>query len=301
MRAEPMRSLVAAANPGGWRRAAGRSRHNGGIMDRVFRRLLALLACTIALAACQVDVTVDVVVDPDGTGQIAVTVLADQDVVDQVPTLMNDLVLDDVIEAGWSIDGPRPPTEDEGDGGLFLQMTHPFRSQGEATNLLRSLGPPFTQMEFARGTSGDITTNQLSGRLVLSGFDAFSDADLVAAVGGEPFAEQIAASGATPAESFHVTLQALLPGVVEGEQTNVEPDAAGVLTWELPDDGSPALILAESTQQPGEGQQWARPLSIIALIALVAWVGFMTVFIGYVTVARFRRARAYKHRHLGER
>jgi hypothetical protein len=267
-------------------------------MDRVIRRLVALLACTVALAACQVDVAVDLVVEPDGTGQIAVTVVADQDVLDQIPTLIDDLVLDDVVAAGWSIDGPRAP--DDGTGGLFLQMTHPFRSQGEATNLLQSLGPPFTQMELGRGTNGDVTTNQLSGRLVLSGFDAFADADLVAAVGGQPFAEQIAASGATPADSFDVTLQALLPGVIDGEQTNVEPDANGILTWALADDGSPTLILAQSTQQPGEGQQWARPLSIIALIALVAWVGFMTLFIGYVTIARFRRARAYKHRHLGQ-
>ncbi len=267
-------------------------------MDRVIRRLIALLACAVVLAACQLDVTVDVVVESDGTGQIAVTVLADQDVVDQVPTLIDDLVLDDVIEAGWSIDGPRAP--DGGSGGLFLQMTHPFRSQGEATNLLQSLGPPFTQMELGRGTNDDITTNQLIGRLVLNGFDDFADADLVASVGGQPFADEIAASGATPADSFNVTLQALLPGVIESEQTNVEPDANGILTWELPDDGSTALILAQSTQQPGEGQRWARPLSIVALVALVAWVSFMTIFIGYVTVARFRRARAYKHRHLGE-
>ncbi len=267
-------------------------------MDRVIRRLVALLACTVALVACQVDVTVDVVVEPDGTGQIAVTVVADQDVLDQVPTLVEDLVLDDVIEAGWSIDGPRAP--DDGSGGLFLQMTHPFRSQGEATNLLQSLGPPFTQMELGRGTNGDITTNQLGGRLVLSGFDAFADTDLVAAVGGQPFADQIAASGATPADSFNVTLQALLPGVIEGEQTNVAADANGILTWELADDGTPTLILAQSTQQPGEGQRWARPLSIAALIALVAWVAFMTIFIVYVTIARFRRARAYKHRHLGQ-
>jgi hypothetical protein len=267
-------------------------------MDRVIRRLVALLACAVALAACQVDVTVDIVVEDDGTGQIAVTVLADQEVLDQVPTLIADLVLDDVIEAGWSIDGPRAP--DDGAGGLFLQMTHPFRSQGEATNLLQSLGPPFTQMELGRGTTGDITTNQLSGRLVLNGFEDFADADLVAAVGGQPFADQIAASGATPADSFDVTLQALLPGKIEGEQTNVEPDANGILTWELPEDGSPALILAQSTQEPGEGQRWARPLSVIALLALIAWVGFMTIFIGYVTIARFRRARAYKHRHLGE-
>lgn len=265
-------------------------------MDRVFRRLLALLAGAIALTACQVDVTVDVVVEPDGTGLITVVVAADAEVLAAVPTLVDDLVLDDVVAAGWAVDGPNL-TED---GGLMIQMSHDFRSQGEATNLLQSLGPPFTQMELGRGTNGDITTNQLSGRLVLDGFEAFADADLVSAVGGQPFADQIATSGATPADSFNVTLRALLPGVIEDDETNAEANDGGVLAWELPEDGSPALVLAQSTQQPGEGQRWARPLSVLALIALVAWVAFMTIFIGYVTIARFRRARAYKHRHLGE-
>lgn len=263
-------------------------------MDRVFRRLLALFACVVALTACQVDVTVDLVVDADGTGLITVVVVADADVVAAVPTLVNDLALDDVVAAGWSIDGPNPTD----DGGLVIQMSNTFRSPGEANSLLQSLGPPFTQMEFARATTDDVTTTQLNGRLVLSGFDAFADADLVAAVGGQPFGEQIAASGATPAESLNVTLRALLPGVIEDGLTNTDPGEGGVLTWALPEDGTPALIQAQSTQQPGEGQQWARPLSIVALVALIAWVAFMTVFIIYVAIARFRRARDYKHRHL---
>jgi len=264
-------------------------------MDRVIRRLVALLACAVALTACQVDVTVDVVVDPDGTGLITVVVVADDEVLTAVPTLVDDLILDDVQEAGWAIDGPNPTD----DGGLTIQMSHEFRSQGEATNLLQSLGPPFAQMELGRGTNGEVTTNQLSGRLVLSGFDAFADEDLVSAVGGQPFANQIDASGATTADSLNVTLRALLPGVIDEATTNAEPDEGGVLSWVLPPDGSPAVVLAQSTQQPGEGQRWARPLSVAALIALVLWLAFMTLFIGYVAVARFRRARAYKHRHLG--
>jgi hypothetical protein len=268
------------------------------ILANVIRRLTALLALAIALTACQLDVVVDVVVDPDGTGQVAVTIVADQEILDQIPTLAEDLVLDDVIEAGWSIDGPRAP--DDESGGLFLQMTHPFRSQGEATNLLQSLGPPFTQMEVGRGLNGDITTNQLRGRLVLvDGFNAFADADLVAAVGSQPFATQIAAAGATPEENMSVTVRALLPGILESETTNVEPNEGGILEWAVPLDGSTLQWQAQTTQQPGEGQRWARPLSIVALAALIGWVVFMGLFIIYVAVARSRRARAYKHRHLG--
>jgi hypothetical protein len=269
-------------------------------MAGVIRRLVALLACAVALAACQVDVTVDVVVEPDGTGLITVIVTADAEVVAALPTLADDLVLDDVIAAGWSIAGPDPSPD--GSGGLTLQMSHEFSSPGEATNLLQSLGPPFTQMGVGRATNDDVTTNQLTGRLVLvDGFNAYADADLVSAIGSQPFAEQIAAAGATPDNSMSVLVRAELPGKLNPDATNVEPNAGGVLEWVVPLDGTILQWQAESTQQPGQGQQWARPLSIAALIALVAWVAFMTLFIGYVTVARFRRARAYKHRHLTTR
>jgi hypothetical protein len=260
----------------------------------VVQRIFALLACAIALAACQVDVEVDVVVEPDGTGFITVTATADAEVLAAVPSLADDLVLDDVVEAGWSIDGPTA-TED---GGLTVVMSHPFRSQGEATNLLQSLGPPFNAMEIGRGTNGDITTNKLSGRLVLvNGFEAYADADLISAVGSVPFADQIAASGATPENSMSVVIRAQLPGVITDDATNADPNSDGLLEWVVPLDGSVLPWQAETTQQPGEGQQWARPLSIVALIALVAWVVFMTVFIGYVTAARWRRARGHKHRN----
>ena len=266
-------------------------------MDRVVGRIAALFAALVTvslLSACQVDVTTDVVMEPDGTGLITVVVEADAEVVAAAPTLAQDLVLDDIVEAGWSIDGPNDTEE----GGLALRMSHPFGSSTEATNLLRSLGPPFSDMSLTRDTEGDVTTNSLTGRLVLGGFGSFADEDLVAAVGGEPFADRIAASGATPADSFSATLRAALPGVVGDDTTNAEVNEGEVLVWTLPTDGSPQVVQAATTQRPGEGQPWARPLSIVALIALIAWVSFMTLFVGYVAIARFRRARAYKHRHL---
>ena len=211
--------------------------------------------------------------------------------------MVDDLALDDVVAAGWSIDGPNVTDA----GGLRLVMSHPFRSQGEATNLLQSLGPPFVAMEVGRGTNGDVTTSRLSGRLVLAdGFGSFADPELVAAVGSLPFATQIAASGATPETSMSFTIRALLPGELNDAATNVEPNAGGVLEWSVPLDGSVLLWQAESTQQPGDGQQWARPLSILALVALIAWVAVMTLFIGYIAIARWRRARGYRRRHLPE-
>lgn len=270
------------------------------MMNNVLRRICVLLVCAVALAACQLDVEVDVVVNPDGTGDITMVATADAEVVNAVPNLVDDLVLDDAIAAGWDIDGPTSTD----DGGLTLTMTHDFLSANEATNLLLSLGPPFTGMRVARGTSasGDVTTNQLDGRLVLTdGFDTFADSDLIAAVGSLPFSEEIEASGATPTENMSVTIRASLPGVLNEEATNGIATDDGFLEWTAPLDGSVLEWSAETTQAPAEGDRWARPLSIAALLLLIAWVAFMTFFIGFVVLARWRRARRHRQRERARR
>ncbi len=247
-----------------------------------------------ALSACQVDIAVDVTIEPDGTGVITVVATANAELVERVPTIADDLVLDDIAEAGWTVVGPAP-TES---GGLTVTFTHEFASADEATNLLRSLGPPFNEMAVQRGTAGDETTNQLSGLLGLPrGFDEFADDDLVAAVGSLPFEEEIAASGETPETSMAATVTAILPGVLVEEETNGTPTEEGTLEWVAPLDGTIAELRAVSKQAPSEGGVWARPLSIAALVALIAWVVFMTAFILFVFFARWRRSFKYRRRN----
>ena len=86
--------------------------------------------------------------------------------------------------------------------GWRVTLRHPVTSAEEATNLLASLGPPFDGMRLERTPSvdGEETTFALSGQLTLpAGFDSFADSDLLAAVGGTPYADDLAAAGATPA------------------------------------------------------------------------------------------------------
>lgn len=259
----------------------------------MIRRVFALFACALALAACRVDIGVDVVVEADGTGRIAIVTTADAEVVEIVPTIADELAVDDILAAGWDLEGPTSTA----DGGLTLTISHDFASPEEATNLLNSLGPPFNQMEIRRTTAGDDTTTQLSGLLGLSdGFASFADDDLVAAVGSLPFAEEITTSGATPESSMSAVIRAELPGVIDPERTNGTVLDDGRLEWEIPLDGTITEWRAASVQTPGEDRWWARPLSIIALVALIAWVGFMVIFIGYVATARYRRARGYRRR-----
>lgn len=258
----------------------------------MFAALVMLL-----LSACRLDVTVDIDVQPDGTGTIVVTAVADAALVEQVPDLAEQLVLDDVVAAGWVVDGPTPTD----DGGLRIVLSHTFSSDDEATNLVRSLGPPFRTpvqgKEVGRGVVGDVTNNSLNFNLTLpEGFAEFADAELVSTVGAVPFADEFAASGATPETSMSVTVTADLPGVLDDSRTTGE-SVDGRLQWVA--DLSPTgfvEVQAFSEQSPDEDRPWARPLSIVALIALIAWVVFMTVFIGYVAFARWRRARRYRRR-----
>jgi len=145
-------------------------------MTSVIRRLLALCACALVLASCQVDVDVDLSMADDGTGTITVVATADAAVVAAVPTLASELALDDVVAAGWELQGPTATA----DGGLTMTISHSFTSPDEATNLLNSIGPPFNQMSVQRTTVNNDTTTTLHGLLGLSnGFAAFADDDLV--------------------------------------------------------------------------------------------------------------------------
>ena len=262
-------------------------------MSGALRRIVLAVVGVVLLSSCQLDIAVDVIVEPDGTGTITVVTSADAEIVEQVPTIADELVLDDIVAAGWSVDGPTPTP----DGGLIITMSHQFESAAEATNLLRSLGPPFNAIKLGRGTNGDITTNQIGGRLGLpDGFESFADDDLIAAVGSVPFADEIAASGATPDTSISATIRARLPGDLVTAETNATVLPDGTLEWVSPTDGTVIEWSARTEQAPSEGGVWARPVSIAALIALLAWVGFMALFIVYVAIARWRKARAYRRR-----
>ncbi|MGB3736367.1 MAG: hypothetical protein WA964_15515 [Ilumatobacter sp.] len=261
----------------------------------VLRRLVLLVCGVLALAGCQLDVEADVVVEADGTGTITVTAEADAELVEQVPTIADDLVLDDIIEAGWTVDGPTPTSE----GGLVLILTNDFEGQDEATNLLRSLGPPFNDPDIRRGQNGDTATNTARVNLGLpNGFAAFADDELISAVGSVPFEEQFAQSGVDPATAMSAVLRLTIPGEIVDGETNGEALGDGRLQWIAPLDGTILEATARTEQAPSAGGAWARPVSNVALIALVAWVGFMTLFIAYVAIARFRRSRRHRRRAL---
>lgn len=190
------------------------------------RRLLALVACALLLTACRVDVAIDVEMAQNGSGRVSVTVVADAAVVNQAPGLAADVRVDDLAAAGWTTSGAQPTV----DGGLAITITHDFDTPEQATALLSTLNGPNGPLQAVRlqrvATLEDITyTVTGSGRLT-GGLDAFTDADLLATVGGTPYADQIAASGPTPTDVVSVVLRVRMPG--ELVSSSASPETADV-------------------------------------------------------------------------
>ncbi|MEI6403188.1 MAG: hypothetical protein WCP59_13465, partial [Actinomycetota bacterium] len=65
-----------------------------------------LVVFAIALTACRVDVAVDVEMVENGSGVVTVTAVADAELVARAPGLADDLRFDDLLAAGWVLEGP---------------------------------------------------------------------------------------------------------------------------------------------------------------------------------------------------
>lgn len=258
----------------------------------MLRRLVLLLLGALVLVSCRLDVEVEVIIEPDGTGTVTVTAVADEGLVGQVDGLAEALVFDDAIRGGWEVEGPVPT--DEG-AGLRATFSHRFSSAQELANILNSIGPPLRSMQAGRTTEGEQTTNAVRGTLLLDGgFEAFTDDDLTAAVGGLPFGDRFAATGLTPEEAMSFTLRVTMPGeVISATGVEIEPQ---VFEWTAPLDGSQLEVAASTVQRPPEGGAWAGPLATAALVALIVWLVLSGSFIVFVLIARARRARRRRRR-----
>ncbi|MCU1395605.1 MAG: hypothetical protein JWM34_4033 [Ilumatobacteraceae bacterium] len=260
-------------------------------MRRFVRTILGIFAMAVLCAACNVDMSIDVMMRADGSGTVTVTATADADIVKQAPNLITDLRFDDVKAAGWTVQGPvATPT-----GGLQVVLTHTFATPTEANAILAGInGPsgPLNGVTLALAKAKDTTTYTLTGKLQVAGnLDAFSDADLFSTIGATPYAAQVAAANLQPAQAVTLHFQAKLPGSVKSS-TATEGSASSPtgLSWAVPIDGTLVDVATISTHKDSKGNIWASPLAKTAMIAMFAWIVLAVGFIVYVVLARRRRA-----------
>jgi hypothetical protein len=252
------------------------------------RRVLIVISVML-LTACRVDATVDISMGADGSGDIAVTAIADADVVSKAPGLAEDLRFDDAEAAGWEVTEPI----ETGDGGLKVELTHPFANPEEATALLQSIngsGGPLHGVTVTRVVNDDGTSVSLAGSLRIDGLAAFADPDVLGAIGATPYAEEVAASSPSPSDAVGVTVRASLPGKITSASGTVQ---GGSVSWIVPLDGSQLDLTTTAMDDHGTAKIWGIA-SNVALIGLVAWCVIAAAFIAWVV--RQRKRRAHHHR-----
>ena len=257
---------------------------NGGM-----QRALLLIAAALTLTACKVDASVDIAMKPDGTGSITLTVTADQQVVQQASGLADDLRFDDAKAAGWQITGPTNTS----DGGLQVVLVHDFATAEEATALLRSLngsGGPMHDVAITRSVTDKEITTALTGVLrVDGGLDAFADADVLKAIGGTPYADNITAAGVGPNDVVTFTITAALPGSPTNAGAGTAATAGG-LQWGAPMDGASVDLSSVFVQAQGRPSSGWGLVATISMALLIIWCVLAIGFIAFVARARRQRA-----------
>lgn len=223
----------------------------------------------------------------DGSGTLTVTLDADADVVEQAGGLADDLRFDDLTDVGWVVNGPVTAS----DGALQVVIVHDFAAPQELTALLASLNGadgPFKSVSFTRADAGSEVTYTINGTgRVDAGLASFADADLVAAVGATPYADDVALAGLSQSDAVVITLAVGLPGTVE---RTTGTDADGRITWVIPLDSRPVDLGTVTTSSLDRGGAWSI-LSGTLQILFVAWIVVAAVFLAYIAIARRRRPR----------
>jgi hypothetical protein len=241
--------------------------------------LLALVALTTV--ACEVQSSVEVVVDEDGAGTIEAAVGLDADALGRLPDLDGDGVtdakdlatlvrVDDMRAAGWSVDEPAE------DGGVtWVRASKPFGTPEEAVAVLSEVTGAegaLRDLELQRSTGFGETSYDFTGTLDLSGgLEAFGDAGLAQALDGEPLGEDAAAIeqslGQPLADTFTMDFRLRLPGEVDpgtGELSGAD------VVWS-PELGEEAEDLEASSTD--------RDTTVLALVGAAVVSGVLLVIV----------------------
>lgn len=179
------------------------------------RALVPVIAIVLLMSACRVDLEVHVVVEEGGSGEVRAAVLLDEAATRHVPGLADQLEVDDLLAAGWVVEGPA--TED--DGRTVVRARRSFVAPDDADAALDELtGPdgPFGDLSVRHEQAFAHTRHRLTGRVDLrDGVDAFADDALRERLDGNSLGVDVAElerrAGVPIADALRVELTATLP------------------------------------------------------------------------------------------
>ncbi len=290
-------------------------RVTGGAMERRSRAariavgcrtVLLVAALTVLAAACRVDTAVVVDIDDDGSGVVTVVFTADADAVARVPELAEGLRLDDVRDAGWTVDGPISRS----DGGVEVRTVKEFESASQLPAVLAEIaGEDVIFSEVVLEQTRSFAESAYEFDIVIDPtppIEAFSDGALAGIFDGQPFGrplEDLIAEAGRPQDSlglqFSVTLldsdDVFSASTGSGapsqeEPAAVEPEIEGsTATWRFSYGDPQVAVSASNTMKDTLAPLWLN-------IARAAALGFGVVVLGLavawlVTLVRTPKGR----------
>lgn len=214
------------------------------------------------------ELDLDVDLREDGSGTVAVVVGLDADGLSRIGgDLRAVLELDDLVAAGWTVDGPAL----EEDGFTRVTVSRGFGTPEEAADVFAQIAGdagPFQGLRVTRERKLAETRYGFEGTIDFrGGLEAFGDERIAAELDGEPIGQSVEEIEAQLGESLSSLLQlrvrARLPG---GVTSNAATDSAGAAVWQVGFGEGTVDMAATGTQR-----RWATlGLAALAAAALVA-------------------------------
>ena len=257
------------------------------ITTSTIKRFIALCCAVVLLASCRVDTQVSMVVNPDGSGNVTVTIDVDKEIVQRSPDIADKLDFSDLEKNGWQLTKP----VDTASGGKQVVLVRNFANESEATAVLAQLNGdrgPFREVILRRGGKARDSSWNLSGRLeVTGGLQAFADDQLIAALGATPYENTVKSQNLDLGKALTIEFVVSLPGELKSSTAIPEN---GTLTWRVATDGTP-VDLATSTENVDVVGTLGGIASKIGLVLLIAWLGLMAVLGALLYKRQYERQR----------
>lgn len=225
---------------------------------------LALLVCS----ACQVTIAVGVDAKQNGSGTVRAGVGLDDDALRQIPDLAQQLRVDDLKKAGWTVVGPRK----ESDRRTWVRATKAFANPAGAARAMNELnGPngPFKNFRLSVKHSFLRTKTSFSGTVDRVGARGLADPRLQQQLGGAGVDTNVLEQQLNQLIDRSVRTEVVLhlPGSIS---SNAPTEISGGVLWH-PKAGEQAHLAASSMAWNLRPVIFGAVALVLAVAAVVVW------------------------------
>ena len=204
----------------------------------------------------------------NGSGVVRAGVGLDDDALHQIPDLAQQLRVDDLKKAGWTVVGPRK----EGDNRTWVRATKPFANPAGAAKAMTELnGPngPFKNFRLTTKHSFLRTKTSFSGTVDRVGARGLADPKLQQQLGGSGVDPTVLEQQLNQVidRSLRTEVVVHLPGSIS---SNAPTEVSGGVLWH-PKAGEQAHLVASSTAWNLRPIIFGAIAVVLASVAVIIW------------------------------